>query len=55
MHNFYICFFVKSTNVIDLTTLSLLQYGSDSATMIADVKPVTNLEAVTINWQGFVS
>ncbi|MNW63240.1 hypothetical protein D3C74_414330 [compost metagenome] len=54
LHNVYISTFIITTNVVHFSRLSIMNYQINRATVILDIKPVTNIEPVTIYRNGFI-
>jgi len=52
--DFEICFFVVSADVVDACWGSLCEDFPYSGAMVIDIEPVSDIEAVAVDWEGLV-
>ena len=52
MHDIEVRLLVPAANVVHIAQFAGFQHAADSAAVVLDVKPVTNLLAVSVNRQG---
>ena len=54
LYDFDIGFLVVAAEVVDFSDFAFFQYGEDAVAVVFDVKPVADVEALSVDGEGFV-